>query len=63
MSIRTLVEFNHDYIRELEENPERVCEDILAMLRDPSRQMHNTNFIRKKYQRHHSEDCPVEGNV
>jgi len=64
MSIRTLVEFNHDFIRELEEEPERACEEILAALRDPhSRRLHYSNLFRVKHSRHHSEDCPIEGQV
>lgn len=63
MSIRTLVEFNHDYIRELEENPDQVVKDLLQIL------LHNTmnplckpdsQLMKLKWSRHHSDDCPTD---
>lgn len=65
MSIRTLIEFNHDHaIHELETNPDQAVADLLAILRDYhtayAERLYSHAF-KAKHQRHHSVDCPVDG--
>lgn len=66
MSIRTLIEFNHDHaVHELETNPERAVADLLTILREyhdaRSKGVPYSNSFTAKHQRHHSDDCPVDG--
>ena len=65
MSIRTLIEFNHDHaVHELETNPEQAVADLLTILRDYHGSYENrlySNSFKAKHQRHHSDDCPVDG--
>ncbi len=65
MSIRTLIEFNHDHaIHQLETDPEQAVADLLTILRDYHNAYENRmygNSFKAKYQRHHSDDCPVDG--
>ena len=65
MSIRTLIEFNHDHaVHELETNPDRAVADLLKILRDYTtarRDSIYSNSFKAKHQRHHSDDCPIDG--
>lgn len=60
MSIRTLIEFNHDYIRDIEKNPDQFLEDIMTALREGSFANDNQQTFKVKWTRHHSDTCPVE---
>ena len=65
MSIRTLVEINHDHLEKLRENSERIGYLLWVELGsggigDLDRAELKGFGITIKHRRHHSEPCPVE---
>jgi hypothetical protein len=64
MSNRTLVEFNHDYSKEIRENVAEIMADLDGYLRALGAERFNAKWahhgVRIKHTRHHSEPCPTE---
>ncbi len=67
MSIRTLIEVNHDYLHEIEDDSEEFVTELLKALRDGLNPFSDDSgsFFRGrsftiKWSRHHSDECPVD---
>lgn len=64
MSHRTILEFNHDFLHDMEADPE-FWKKLLMRLkandwRDPPRWTADTPGVRKVGERHHSQDLVIE---
>lgn len=64
MSHRTILEFNHDYLHDMEHDPE-FCKKLLQRLKAndwKGRWTHDIPGVHKVGERHHSETLVVEVN-
>lgn len=55
MSHRTIVEFNHDYVQDLYESPERQAAFFKKLMMNDWSEFDSLAGIRKLGERHHSE--------
>ena len=64
MSIRTLVEFNHDYAKEIRERRTELMTDLGNYLQHLGAEWFNAKWahrgVKIKHTRHHSEPCPTD---
>lgn len=58
MSIRTIVEINHDYLYDLRDHPERIQDFLFRLMCGP--EIDAPIGIRVLRQRHHSEKITLE---
>ena len=58
MSNRTLLEFNHDYVGDIERDPDRFVQQILQILRSGKNQQ--INGVTYHGQRHHTEGYNIQ---
>jgi len=60
VSTRSLIEVNHDYLSRIEDDPRGFAAYVVNLVTH-QRDVRATAFgARMKYQRHHTEQCPVE---
>ncbi len=63
MSIRTIVEINHDNLNDLQEHPERLREIVECLYKNNATKLaelrYLTNGVRFLGQRHHSDEMTI----